>query len=108
SAATSAWITSAGEWADVESRSNSPASAQKDFTPQQKSFWAFQPIKDVAPPTVRNKQGVRTPVDAFILAPLEQKGLTPATPASKLTLLRRVTYDLTGLPPPPEELPALP
>ena len=64
-----------------------------------RKFWAFQPVKDYAPPRVKNETWVRTPVDRFILAKLEEKNIRPAAPASKLTLLRRATYDLTGLPP---------
>ncbi len=69
------------------------------FTPEEKSFWAYQPVRDRAPPTVKHEALIKSPVDRFILAKLEELGLTPATPADKLTLLRRVTFDLTGLPP---------
>jgi uncharacterized protein DUF1553/uncharacterized protein DUF1549 len=55
-------------------------------------------------PTVRNKPWVKTPLDCFILAKLEEKGLGPAAPAEKLALLRRATYDLTGLPPTEREI----
>jgi hypothetical protein len=58
------------------------------------------------PPAVRNRGWVRTPIDQFILARLEREGLKPSREADKVTLLRRVTYDLTGLPPTPEEVDA--
>lgn len=68
------------------------------------TFWAFQPVKGSAVPQVKNRQWVRNPVDAFVLSKLEEKGLSPAPPATKLSLIRRATYDLTGLPPTPAEV----
>ncbi len=68
--------------------------------------WAFQPVKDVAVPKVRAQAWVRTPMDAFIAAKLEERSMAPSRPADPFTLLRRVTYDLTGLPPTPEEVDA--
>src|SRR5262245_10725067 len=66
--------------------------------------WAFRPPVRVTPPSVSDRAWVRTPVDAFILARLERAGLRPAAPADRVTLLRRVTFDLTGLPPTPAEV----
>ncbi len=63
-----------------------------------KSFWSFQPVKPVAPP-----EGKGAPVDRFLAARIKEAGLEAAAPAGKRTLLRRVTFDLTGLPPTPEE-----
>ena len=71
-----------------------------------KKHWAFQPVTKPAPPKVKNGKWVRTPVDAFVLAQLEAKKLAPAAPADSRTLLRRLTYDLTGLPPTPQEMDA--
>ncbi len=68
--------------------------------------WAFQPVQRRDPPKVKNSDWVRNPIDAFILARLESHGLTPAPPANKVALLRRIYYDLTGLPPTPEEIDA--
>jgi len=76
------------------------------FTDQQRSYWAFQPVKDPARPAVKDPALVRSPIDAFVLAKLEERGLTPAPPAEKRTLIRRVTFDLTGLPPSPAEIDA--
>ncbi|MGH9631521.1 MAG: DUF1549 domain-containing protein, partial [Bryobacteraceae bacterium] len=67
-------------------------------------FWAFQPVKDPPEPQVTDTAWIESPIDRFILAALESKDLTPAPPAEKRTLLRRATYDLTGLPPSPEEI----
>lgn len=71
-----------------------------------KSHWAFQPLREPPVPTVRNREWVQTPIDAFVLAKLEEIGASPAPQADKRTLLRRVTFDLTGLPPTAEEIEA--
>jgi mono/diheme cytochrome c family protein len=67
------------------------------------SHWAFKPPVRPAVPVVKNADWVRNPIDAFIAADHEKRGLTPRPQASKETLLRRVTLDLTGLPPTREE-----
>jgi hypothetical protein len=66
--------------------------------------WAYQPVKRPDPPTVRTTGRVQSPIDSFLLAKLEQKDLTFAPPADRRTLLRRVYYDLIGLPPTWEEI----
>ena len=81
-----------------------PAKAAGMTLEEGRTFWSFKPVARVTPPGVRNKEWVQTPVDAFILARLEQENLTPAGKANKRTLLRRVTFDLTGLPPSIEEV----
>ena len=63
------------------------------------NHWAFQPVVRPSIPVVRNKSWPRTPIDFFILAKREEAGLTASPPADKATLLRRVTFDLHGLPP---------
>jgi hypothetical protein len=68
--------------------------------------WAFQPVKAPPLPAVRRQDWPRTSIDHFILAKLEERGLAPSAPADRRTLLRRVTFDLTGLPPTPEEVAA--
>ncbi len=73
---------------------------------KEREFWAFQAPKPVAPPPVANAQWPKSGVDHFILAKLEEKGLQPVADADQRTLLRRVYYDLIGLPPSPAELEA--
>jgi hypothetical protein len=68
--------------------------------------WSFIPPKRPAVPVNNNQQWTRTPVDGFILSRLEKEGLKPSEEADRPTLIRRVTYDLTGLPPTPEEVQA--
>lgn len=67
------------------------------------SKWVFSPPAVSAVPEVRRKEWVRNPIDAFILARLEEKNMTPAGPAAKRALLRRVYFDLIGLPPTMEQ-----
>lgn len=71
-----------------------------------KTFWAFQPPKKHEAPALRKQDWVQKPLDAFILARLEVAGLEPSVAADRRTLIRRVTLDLTGLPPTPEEVEA--
>jgi Protein of unknown function (DUF1553)/Protein of unknown function (DUF1549) len=82
------------------------ASAGDDavFTPQQKSHWAWQVPKHAAVPSVKQSAWLHNPIDAFILAKLEAKGLSPAPPANPVTLLRRLYFDLIGLPPTPPQV----
>ncbi len=65
--------------------------------------WAFQPVKQPAPPDVKNAAWPKNTIDRFVLARLEKEGLAPSPEASKAALLRRVSLDLTGLPPTPAE-----
>jgi cytochrome c553 len=84
------------------------ATAGPAFAPtdEQRAFWSFQPVGDPPPPAVRDAAWARDPLDRFVLARLEAAGLKPAPAADKATLIRRATYDLTGLPPTPEEITA--
>jgi hypothetical protein len=68
------------------------------------AHWAFEPLTSPAVPQVKNSAWVRNPIDAFVLEKLESRGLEPSPPADKRTLVRRLFYDLTGLPPSPEQL----
>jgi mono/diheme cytochrome c family protein len=76
------------------------------ITDKDRAHWAFQRVSRPASPTVRNQEWVRNPIDAFLLAGLEASGLEPNPPAAKHELARRVYYDLTGLPPSPDEMAA--
>ncbi|WP_422926965.1 PSD1 and planctomycete cytochrome C domain-containing protein [Singulisphaera sp. PoT] len=71
------------------------------------THWAFRPLAEVTPPKVADPAGWgKTPVDAFVLAKLNEKGMSPSAPADKRTLIRRATFDLTGLPPTAAEIAA--
>jgi hypothetical protein len=69
-------------------------------------WWSLRPLARPAPPPVKDAGWVRTPVDAFVLAALEARGLRPSPPADRRTLIRRLTFDLHGVPPTPEEVEA--
>ncbi len=95
------WVNRGLPWPEKQEKELTAAATV--ITPAQRSFWSFQPVKKAAPPKVRDEKWVKTPVDRFILAGLEAAKLSPAKPAEKRVWLRRVTLDLTGLPPTPEE-----
>jgi len=78
--------------------------APESFTAEQRSHWAYQPVIRVVPPVVKESAWVRGPIDRFILAELEKLGVPHAPEADRDALIRRVTYDLTGLPPSPQEV----
>ena len=81
-----------------------PVSIRGVITEADKNFWAFRPIQRTGPPATKRKDWAANPIDQFILASLEKNGLEPAPQADKATLLRRVTFDLTGLPPTEKEI----
>jgi hypothetical protein len=89
------WVNSGA----ADPRTNGAASGIASARPATGAHWAFQPPRYPPLPKVRLASWPQTPIDHFILAKLEEKGLTPSAAADKRTLLRRVTYDLTGLPP---------
>src|SRR5579862_3745117 len=77
---------------------------QKQITKDNDKPWAYSPPERHLPPAVEDKAWVRNPIDAFVLAKMEKAGVKPAPTAVRLTLIRRLTFDLTGLPPTPEEV----
>jgi cytochrome c553 len=100
-AALARWLRQGAPWpgdaAAVAVRSGGP-------TAEERRFWSFQPVTQPPAPAVKDATWPSNDVDRFILARLEEKGWSPAPPADKRTLLRRATFDLTGLPPTPEEV----
>jgi hypothetical protein len=78
----------------------------RTWSKAEKSHWSFVPPKRPTLPNVKGKGWVRNPIDAFILAPIEEVELAPAPEADRRTLIRRITFDLTGLPPSPAEVDA--
>ena len=83
----------------------SPGTVQS-ADPDPAKHWAFVPVADPKPPAVIDATWARSPVDRFVLAKLEAAGLRPAPQADKRALIRRATFDLTGLPPTPAEIDA--
>ena len=94
-AALTAWAKAGAQWPSA-----------KTIVKPKGQFWAFVPPKNPTLPKVKNKAWAANPLDAFILAKLESKGLKPAPAADKRTLVRRATFDLTGLPPTTREVDA--
>ncbi len=104
-----AWVKMGAPWPGASlSDAARQAALRGDYviTDAQRNFWAFRPVRKPALPVVKNALWAKSPVDRFILSRLEAKKLTPAPPADKRTLLRRVTFDLIGLPPTPDEVDA--
>jgi hypothetical protein len=90
---------------------NSPANdpPDKDSKGHEETWWSLKPLKKPDPPPIpvgKYKNWPRTPIDQFILAKLLEKGFQPSPPADKRTLLRRLYFDVTGLPPTPDEMSA--
>ncbi|MBZ2181042.1 MAG: PSD1 and planctomycete cytochrome C domain-containing protein [Acidobacteria bacterium] len=105
------WITMGAPWPGYDPKAGAVAGGAtgtrkhgNKLTAEDKQFWAFQPVKPHPAPPVKNRAWVQSPIDAFLLAKLEEKGVRPAPPADRLTLLRRATFDLTGLPPTEQEM----
>lgn len=83
----------------------SEASLPSEFNLEdRRDFWSYKPVQKVSPPTNSNDEWSRTPIDRFLLQSMTSEGLTPAAPAETLVTLRRLNYDLLGLPPSPEQL----
>lgn len=101
------WIRSGAALAgDIEQPLPTSSEPDQSFDERSRQHWAFQPVQTQSPPAVENDGWLRTPVDAFVLAGLEKQNLSPANPAAKSTLIRRLYFDLTGLPPAPAEVTA--
>jgi len=84
-----------------------PAKPQQyTITSEQRAFWSFKAVVEPAPPNVKNTKWAQSEMDRFVLAKLEEKGLAPARPGDRRTLIRRAYLDLTGLPPTPDEVDA--
>ncbi len=81
-----------------------PVALRGLITEADKKFWSFAPIAHPVPPATVRKDWAVNPIDQFILAKLEKNGMQPSAPAGKTTLLRRTTFDLTGLPPTEKEI----
>lgn len=97
------WVNGGAVWPNAGAlphrRTEQERTVEAEFTAEERSHWAFQPVRDPTAPA-----GGRTPIDAFLLRRLAEKGLHPVPRADKRTLIRRATFDLHGLPPTPEEV----
>ena len=103
-----AWVKMGAPWpgamAEKAPAVKAAGSAYEAILRESGSHWAFQPLKREAPPLVKKKDWIRSPIDNFILGALENSNLAPNSPATSETLIRRVYFDLIGLPPGPKEI----
>jgi hypothetical protein len=97
------WVKSGAKWPNTPSSAIASTTAKTGtITEKQRAFWSFQPLKAETPPPIEDAHlahWARTPIDRFILDGLHKADLKPAAEADRRTLIRRVTFDLTGLPP---------
>ncbi|MFM7152024.1 MAG: DUF1549 domain-containing protein, partial [Gemmataceae bacterium] len=106
-AALTEWIGRGAAWPREERVVATPSrGGERAFTPEETQFWAFRPIQSPPLPRVNDTSWARAPLDAFILAGLERAGMKPHPETDRRRLIRRVTFDLTGLPPTPDEVDA--
>jgi mono/diheme cytochrome c family protein len=103
-AAVEAWVKAGAVWPPHEKAALK--SPPYEITAEQRAFWSLKPVKPVTPPDVKDGNWARTEIDRFIASKLEARGLHPVRRADRRTLIRRATYDLTGLPPTFEEVDA--
>jgi cytochrome c553 len=98
------WVRMGAPWPGAKVTAEKITKPVRELTEKERSFWAFQPMAHSQPPSVKNDAWVKSPIDRFVLSKLEESGITPAGEADRLTLIRRATFDLTGLPPTPKEI----
>jgi hypothetical protein len=104
-AALTKWVEMGAPWpADTAAGAAGGSGGEFNLSKRKAEHWCWQPIKAVDPPAVKNAAWIKQPLDRFILAKLEAKGLLPALPADERTLIRRAYFDLIGLPPSAEEV----
>ncbi len=97
------WVEMGAPWPKEQSSTGTLTKAF-DLAKRKAEHWCWQPLKQPVLPPVKNEAWIKQPLDRFILTKLETAGLSPALPAEKRTLIRRVYFDLVGLPPTPDEV----
>lgn len=98
-----AWVRMGAPWPD-EAVPGEGAERAFDLEARRQEHWAWQPVSKVEPPEVADTAWPSSPIDRFLLRGLEERDLRPADPADRRTLIRRLSFDLTGLPPAPSEV----
>ena len=96
-----AWVAMGAPWPASVAPAPAPESGASGIIARRETHWAWQPLRRTEPPSAGNSSWPRNAIDNFILSRLQREGLTPAPPADRRTLLRRVYFDLIGLPPDP-------
>jgi mono/diheme cytochrome c family protein len=105
-AAIAAWIDAGAPYSKTLGEASGLPIGKRLITDADRQFWSFRPLSKTEPPVCKQPGWCRTPVDRFILAQLEAKGITPNGDAERRQLIRRAYFDLVGLPPKPEEVDA--
>ena len=100
-AALTAWVAGGAVWPETAAPLRAPGLT---ITDDDRSWWAFRPLEPVEPPHVADDHWSAGPIDQFVLARLQDAGIAPAPQASPETLIRRLSFDMLGLPPTPEEV----
>jgi hypothetical protein len=93
------WVRQGAAWPKEAGGDETKSSKKEIPYDERMQHWSFQPIQSPTPPPVKDESWIRSPIDRFILAKLEAAGLKPNPPADEAVLLRRITLDLTGIPP---------
>ena len=98
-----AWIEQGANWPET---ATTPAAGRREMvvTEEDRRHWSYRPLQRVSPPAIKDAAWCRTPIDRFIVAALEARGIHPNAPADRRSLIRRLYFDLLGLPPAPEEV----
>ena len=100
------WIDEGASWSGEAVVAGAGGPGEMVVTDEDRRHWSFRPLKAVEPPAVAHGEQAPTPIDRFILAALADRGIAPAPPAGPRQLVRRVSFDLIGLPPSPQDVEA--
>jgi hypothetical protein len=103
------WIDDGAHFPQAKAETPPPLEAlpqSKAITDADRDFWSFKPVKRMDVPPAGRGDWARQPIDHFVLAKLRDRGIEPSPEGSRVTLIRRLSFDLTGLPPTPDELSA--
>jgi hypothetical protein len=100
------WVKDGAVWPDTVRPTSRAAKASREITEEDKSWWAFQPIRRPPLPIGNRRSAIGNPIDAFVRSELDAKGLKPNPAATRRELIRRAYFNLIGLPPSPEQIAA--
>src|SRR5882672_2714086 len=93
------WVRRGAPWPKADASASAARRAEFNLEQRKAEHWSWKPLRNTEPPAVRDAAAVRRPLDRYLQAKLEQRGLTPAPTADPRTLIRRLSFDLVGLPP---------
>lgn len=99
-----AWIDMGAPWPGGDRVKHGVVEKTEKITDEDRAWWAFQPVRDPAVPQVAGSDWCQNDIDRFVLRRLKEQGLAPSSPAAKTALVRRLYFDLIGLPPTPEQV----